>query len=84
MKSYTAKDVIATVKGKPISGTWGHTFDTRKPEYKIISSSKDIPENGIVYQNDCGFWYEWDLSGKCEDALEILFQTNLIYVKEGE
>ncbi len=84
MKSYTAKDVVVTVNGNPVLGTWNHTVDTREPDYKMISSPKDVPENGIVYQNDCGFWYEWDLSGKCEDELESLFQTNLIYVKVGE
>ena len=84
MKSYNPEDVVVTLNGKPITGTWNHTIDTREPEYKQITSPEDIPENGIVYQWDCGFWYDWDLSGKCEYELENLFNTNLIYVKVGE
>lgn len=84
MKSYYPEDVIVTVNGRHLSGTRDHTIDTREPEYKKITSTEDIPENGIVYQWDCGFWYDWDLSGKCEYELENLFNTNLIYVKIGE
>ena len=84
MKSYTPEDVTVTVNGKPLLGTWDHTTDTREPKYKQITSPEDIPENEIVYQWDCGFWYEWDLSGKGEYELENLFNTNLIYVKVGE
>lgn len=83
MKSYCPEDVIVTVNGKPLSGT-GEQLSTPYSKYKQVTSPEDIPENGIVYQWDCGFWYDWDLSGKGEDELENLFNTNLIYVKVGE
>lgn len=50
--------------------------------YTRITSAEDMPDNNIVYQNDCGWWYDWDLSGKSEDELETLFQTNIIYKRE--
>lgn len=50
--------------------------------YRKITSTKDIPKDNIVYQNDCGWWYDWDLSGKRGDELETLFQTNIIYKRE--
>lgn len=84
MKSYKPEDVVVTVGGKTVVGSNINDIITVYSDYKQITSPEDIPENGIVYQWDCGFWYDWDLSGKCEGELENLFTTNLIYVKVGE
>lgn len=53
------------------------------PDYVVIKSIEELPEDKIVYQLDSGWWYNWDLSGKSQDELETLFRTNIIY-KKGE
>lgn len=84
MKSYTLGEVVVTLNNQIVKGASVEEILTTFSEYKQITSPEEIPENGIVYQWDCGFWYDWDLSGKCEGELENLFTTNLIYVKVGE
>ena len=70
-----------------VLGNWDTLNDSRYlPEspytFTQITSPDDLPKDNIVYQNDCGWWYDWDLSGKSEDELETLFQTNIIYKRE--
>lgn len=52
--------------------------------YKRILSTKELPSDKVVYQWDSGFWYDWDLSNKSDEELGILFQSNIIYVKESD
>jgi|TARA_A100001391_G_scaffold33224_2_gene17968 hypothetical protein len=84
MSEYCNKDSVdISIDGKLVNISLNNLNDKRV-DYTQIHTYKDLPENNIVYQNDCGWWYDWDLSGKSVDELETLFQTNIIYKREGK
>lgn len=47
--------------------------------YEQIKNLEEMPNT--IYQWDCGFWYDLDVSEKSDSEKENLLATNVLYKK---